>query len=320
MSTDMVSTNGSGRGITEREFTEEQIKTLQNTIAVGCTPHELALFLAAAKRAGLDPFTKQIYAMKMGGKLSIQTSIDGFRIIAERTGKYRGQLGPFWCGPDGAWKEVWLEKGAPAAAKVGVLREGFEEPIWGVARFASYAGTNLWQKMPEVMLAKCAEALALRKAFPNDLSGLYTADEMDQANEPRTVAKPKRTVAEFKAEALAIAEATPPPKDVPAAVVAEAASDAPADEPPADVALPFGDAQSANLGETADPVKALMSGQPSAAATTLVLKLNGAEALPHIAALRKKYRPVVEWLKAEHPAEYERVSKADKDAAARLGK
>lgn len=163
------------------QFAPDKIDLIKRTLMPkGFGNNELDLFLHQAKRTGLDPLTRQIYAMDVKGKFSVQVSIDGFRLIAERSGKYAGQLGPFWCGKDGEWIDVWVE-GVPAAAKVAVLRSDFKEPLWAVARYQSYAGGYMWQKMPDLMIAKVAEALALRRAFPQELSGLYTSDEMQQA-------------------------------------------------------------------------------------------------------------------------------------------
>jgi len=163
-------------------FTEEQISVIKATIAPGATNDELALFLMVCQKTGLDPFSRQIYLSERwtngASKKTPETTIDGFRVIAERSGKYAGQLGPFWCGEDGEWKDVWLSKDLPSAAKVGILRSDFREPVWGIALFMEYAQykkardgkpaelNSMWQKMGANQLAKCAESLGLRKAFP----------------------------------------------------------------------------------------------------------------------------------------------------------
>ncbi len=182
--------------MSETQFSDSQIELIKKTIAKGATDDELALFMATCKKTGLDPFSRQIYMIerrfkdKDGSwacKMEIQASIDGFRVIAERTGLYQGQDGPYWCGSDGHWTDVWLGADHPAAAKIGILKKGFTQPLWAVAKWESYVqtyqdgnATKMWQKMGDTMIAKCAESLGLRRAFPNDLSGIYTTEEMLQ--------------------------------------------------------------------------------------------------------------------------------------------
>lgn len=165
-----------------QEWTPAKVDLLSRTLAPGLSVDEMSLFLGVSNAVALDPLRKEIYGIKRGGKLTIQTGIDGFRKIALRTGDYRGQVGPFWCGEDGEWKDVWVSEKPPIAAKVGVLRAGFDEPVYAVALFREYnQGTGQWPKMPANQLAKCAESLAIRKAFPDDVSGIYTNEEMAQA-------------------------------------------------------------------------------------------------------------------------------------------
>ena len=178
-----------------KEFTLEQIELIKRTICDGATNDELSLFVTTCERLGLDPFAKQIFAVfrwaKGGKTMQMQVSADGFRLVADRSGKYLGQDGPYWCGPDGVFHKVWLGDGPPFAARVGVYKKGHTQPTYAVARFSSYAVRNkdgslghMWQKMPDVMIAKCAESLALRKVFPAELSGIYTDVEMEQENNP----------------------------------------------------------------------------------------------------------------------------------------
>lgn len=186
-------------------WTDVQLAALKQ-IGLGEAPKaELGAFLHLSQKTGLDPFARQIYMINRGGRYTIQASIDGLRIVAQRSGEYAGQVGPFWCGYDGEWVDVWLDKEPPVAAKIGVMRKGFMEPLYAVAKYESYAvigrdgkPSGLWAKMPDTMIAKCAEALALRKAFPHDLSGIYVTEEMEQVDNPTPT--PVKTVVEIEAQ------------------------------------------------------------------------------------------------------------------------
>jgi phage recombination protein Bet len=193
-------------------FTPEQHKVLQEQLAPKCSPTELQYFIEVCKITGLSPFTREIYAIsretwnpetqRKEPKMSIQVSIDGLRKRAANSGYYDGST-TFWCGEDGKWLEVWLKSTPPSAAKTVVYRKGCGQPFTAVARFDAYKQdfkgklSGLWEKMPDIMIGKCSEALALRKAFPEQTAGLYASEEMDQASnvtpqsQPISIPKPE---------------------------------------------------------------------------------------------------------------------------------
>lgn len=194
-------------------------------------------FLTHCRRTNLDPIARQIYIIKRGNKWQTQISIDGARLVAERSGDYAGQTPVEWTADGVTWTQVWLAEEPPRAARAGVYRKGFEAPLYAVARWDSYAVyqdewvngsktgkqvvSSMWAKMPDLMLGKVAEMLALRKAFPMDLSGLYSTEEMQQADSGRVPA-PQR------ASEVAAAEPEPEPEPAPASD-GPAATDEPVD-------------------------------------------------------------------------------------------
>lgn len=185
------------------EWDRERLDLIKKTYAKGTSDAEFELFIGVCKRLGMDPMAGQIYCMPTfddsGRTFKAVVSIDGYRSIAEDSGEYAGQTKPEWFDLDtNTWVEVWYGEENPVAARIGVHRNGFREPLYRVARYDAYVQTTKegkpnrqWRKFGAEQLLKCAEALALRAAFPRKLSGTHTPDEMGQAqNEEAPRAQP----------------------------------------------------------------------------------------------------------------------------------
>jgi phage recombination protein Bet len=192
--TALTTTNGQSV-VPATQWDARQIDIIKRTIAPGISDDELYLFALVCQRTGLDPFFKQIYAIgrnvKVGNgwekRMTIQTGIDGYRLLAARTDELAGI--------DDAVYDT-EEADHPRWARVTVWRMVSNQrvPFTAKARWDEYVqtdkegnSTGMWKKMPYLMLAKCAESLALRKAFPAELSGIYTNEEMQQADADRPV-------------------------------------------------------------------------------------------------------------------------------------
>jgi len=207
-----------------RDYTGAQLSLMRRTVAADCDDAEFNLFLEAARRIGLDPFRRQIYAVVYNKKkaekrrMSIITGIDGFRAVAARNGDYRPdedepqieyseaaknpQSNPLgivkaavkcWkFGPDKQWHPLtgvayWDEfaplKEGGAMVETGEVWPDSGKPkkeFQGNGTFTLPADSK-WRSMARVMIAKCAEAQAIRKGWPEDLSGVYAPEEMERA-------------------------------------------------------------------------------------------------------------------------------------------
>jgi len=163
--------------VQSHHFDEKQVELIKNSICKGASNEELQFFIYACQRTGLDPFAKQIYSVPRGGQRTIQTSVDGFRLIADRSGRYAPGKEPTF---------TYDKHGNLESATAYVMKQtkdGTWHQVSANACYSEYnAGSPLWKKMPKAMLSKCAECLALRKSFPAEMSGLYGEEEMDQAD------------------------------------------------------------------------------------------------------------------------------------------
>jgi phage recombination protein Bet len=169
-------------------YDQTKIELIKETIARGASDDELMLFLHLANRSGLDPFSRQIYLIERRSQVNgewkttrqPQTGIDGFRLIADRTGSYAPGRAPTY-----EYDEKGFLLSATAYVKKWVRGEWHE--VAATAHYDEYvqkkrdgSPNQMWAEKPHIMLAKCAEALALRRAFPAELSGLYTPDEIPE--------------------------------------------------------------------------------------------------------------------------------------------
>lgn len=158
------------------QFDPSQIELLKTTICKGASDDELRFFISVCQKTGLDPFSRQIYSIPRGNQRTIQVSVDGLRAIADRTGKYA----------PGKPTEYAFDKEGGLFSATAYIKKQTSDGSWheiGVTAFWSeYNGkNNIWRQYSYQMLSKCAECLALRKAFPAQLSGLYGHEEMQQS-------------------------------------------------------------------------------------------------------------------------------------------
>ena len=235
----------------EFNYTDAELKAMKNQYAKEASPEQFELWIAECRNRGLVPVKDvvlQIRATKEWNPDTRQkeftkkavhiTTIQALRKLAERTGKYAGQLPSIWIYLDGSGNRVEsdiplpesngsVKPRVPWAAKASVVRKGFDQPVVVPARFEAYAQyfsadntkqlNSTWANRGPEQLEKCAEALALRKAFPEELGGLYLQEE-------------------FTDEETVAATAQPSTENVPTQVVAAVPAQVKAAEPPKPVA------------------------------------------------------------------------------------
>ncbi len=201
MSDTQIVRRGAGGDLAVQEFTRQQINVIKQTIMPRASDAELMALVEYARRSGLDPFSRQIYAIpkKIDGRhagYDFFTGIDGLRLIAARAGGY-DRIEIEWCGPDAKWTDVWLdETKAPKAARATIYVDGvgqrFRPVLWKEFARIGRNGVPIgnWGLMPSHMLGKVAEAQALRTKYPKETAGLRIEVDEDGATRPTQVRDP----------------------------------------------------------------------------------------------------------------------------------
>jgi phage recombination protein Bet len=161
-----------GAGIIPAQYDPQQIQLVRDMCARDCTDNEFLLLMQLAKTYQLDPFAKQIWAVKYGNNpAAIFCGRDGFLAIAHRSGKFDGM-------ESGTRKD-----GDDLIGWCRVYRKDMSRPFEVEVSLSEYStGKNLWQTKPKTMIVKVAESHALRRAF--GISGLYSPEEIDTGDRP----------------------------------------------------------------------------------------------------------------------------------------
>jgi len=166
------------------------IETLKATVAQGLNDSEFKLFTEFCKSTGLNPFKKEIWAIKAGGRLQLMTGINGFQAIANANEEYDGMESGLIT-PDGSYATQAYPTNDFIGAWARVYRKDRKMPLEAVAMLGEYKkSTPIWQNMTRIMILKCAKSVALREAFPQQLNGLYTAEEMPSEYSEAPAARP----------------------------------------------------------------------------------------------------------------------------------
>ncbi len=182
----------------ERRFAqlyEQNLKQGQPHLAPAVLQEQFNYFMYVAAARGLNPLLGQIEPIWRANKMICLVRIDGARKLAQDSGMYRGQLGPFWKGKTTGWQDFWDDDEPPSSCKVGIVVDTFPEPIWGIANFKEYGlkeekdyktgevriafSSPMWKSGSSFMIAKCAEMIGLRRAFPSSFSSLYIQEEIN---------------------------------------------------------------------------------------------------------------------------------------------
>lgn len=174
---------------------ESKRNTIKNTVAKDATDDELDMFMHLAKEYNLDPFQGEIYFWKFGDKdPTIMTSRDGYLKIANQHPAFDGMdSGVIYPGDDFKKTQDGVEHSLdisnmskqPQGAYAVVYRTDREVPIRVIIPFSDYNKNNkVWNNYPSAMIQKCAESMALKRAF--SVSGLVSKEEMGYEQDNQT--------------------------------------------------------------------------------------------------------------------------------------